>query len=191
MTSVFRYSNLDQIVNGVITHMMEQIENAALINSSIRFDQVLFLDVSFHQLNLTPGCSYLSPRDWLARKKAITNPQNEDKECFKWAVIAAENLGMKDPQRISNLRKFADKYYWSGVKFPMATKDINVFEMNNNISGNVLSVEGSEIYICRKGNKRDREINLMLISENRRYHYTAVKSLSRLLRSNNTKHKFK
>ena len=106
-------------------------------------------------------------------------------------MIAAENLGMKGPKCISNLRKFADKYDWFGVKFLMATKDIKVFEMNNNISGNILSVEGSEIYICRKGDKRDREINLMLISENGRYHYTAVKSLSRLLRSNNTKHKCK
>ena len=175
----------------MITHVMEQIENTALINSSIRFDQVLFLDVNFHQLNLTPGCSYLSQRDWLAQKKAIIYPQNEDKEYFKWTVIAAENLGMKDPQRILNLRKFANKYDWSGVKFLMATKDIKVFEMNNNISGNVLSVEGSEIYICRKGDKRNREINLMLISENGRYHYTAVKSLIRLLRSNNTEHKCK
>ena len=73
----------------------------------------------------------------------------------------------------------------------MATKDIKVFEMNNNISVNVLLVENREIYICRKGNKRDQEINLMLIHENERVHYTAVKSLSTLLRSSNTKHKCK
>ena len=191
MTSVFRYSNLDQIVDGMITHMMGQIENQALINSRFRFDQVLFLDVSFHQLNSTRGSSYHPLPDWLARKKAIINPQNEDKECFKWAVIAAENVGMKDPQCISSLRKFADKYDWSGAKFPMATKDIKDFEMNNNVSVNVLSVENREIYICRKGIKRDREINLMLISEDDRLHYTAVKSLSRLHRRSNTKHKCK
>ena len=193
MTGVFRSSNLDQIVDGIINHMMEQIENPDLINSRFRFDQVLFPDVSFHQLNLTRGSSYLSLPDWFERTKAIINPLNIDEECFKWAVIEAlewQNIN-SHPKRVSNLSKFANKYNWSGLTFPVTAKDIKIFEMNNNISVNVLSVEDKEIYICRKGDKRDREINLMLISENGRYHYTAVKSSSRLLRSSNTKHKCK
>ena len=155
MTSVFGSSDLDQIVDEMITHMMAQIENPSLINSRFRFDQVLHLDISFHRLNLTRGSSYLPLLDWLARKKAIINRQNKYEEYFKWIVIAAERVGMKDPQRISNLRKFVDNYDWSGVKFPMATKDIEVFETNDNISVNVLLVEGEEIYICRKGDKRE------------------------------------
>ena len=34
----------------------------------------------------------------------IVNPYNDNEECFKWSVIAAENARMKDPQRVSNLR---------------------------------------------------------------------------------------
>ena len=37
--------------------------------------------------------------------------------------------------------------------------------MNNDISVNVLSVEGKDVYICRKGWRHQQEINLMLISE--------------------------
>ena len=88
MTDVHRGSDLDQIVEGMITHMKTQIENPALLNSRFRFDEVLFLDVNFHWLNLTRGSSYLSLPDWLVRKKAIINPQNDDEECFKWAVIS-------------------------------------------------------------------------------------------------------
>ena len=44
------------------------------------------------------------------KKKAIINPHNKDEECFKWVVIAAENVGMKNPQRVSNLRKFTNNY---------------------------------------------------------------------------------
>ena len=84
--------------------------------------------------------SYLPLPDWVARKKAITNPQNDDEECFKWAVITAENVGMKDPQCVSNLRKFANNYDWSGLKFPVSIKDISVFEIKNNISVNVLAI---------------------------------------------------
>ena len=77
------------------------------------------------------------------------------------------------------------------MNFPVSIKDINVFEMNNEISVNVLSVEDNDVYICRKGRPTSREINLMLISENDKWHYTAIKSLSRLLTSMNTKHKCK
>ena len=92
MTSVHRGSDLDQIGDEMIAHMMTQIENPALLNSRFRFDEVLFLDISFHPLNLTRGNSHLPLPDLLARKKAIINPQNEDEEYFKWAVIGVENF---------------------------------------------------------------------------------------------------
>ena len=144
MTSVYRGSEMDQIVDGMITNMKFQIENPALLNSRFVFDEFLYLDVNFHQLNLTRGSSYLPLPDWLVRKKAIVNPHNDNEECFKWSVIAAEKVGMKDPQRVSNLRKFTDNYVWSGLEFPVSIKDIGKFETRNNISVNVLAVEGQK-----------------------------------------------
>ena len=137
------------------------------------------------------GSSYLPLPDWLVRKKAIVNPHNNDEEWFKWLVITAENIGMKDPQRVSNLRKFTDSYDWSGLEFPVSIKDIGKFETRNNISVNVLAVEGRDIYIHRKGRRVGREINLLMVSEDRIWYYTAIKSLCRLLSSknSNTKHK--
>ena len=96
---------------------------------------------------------------------------------------------MKDPQRVSNLRKFMDNYDWSGLEFPVSIKDIGKFETRNNISVNVLAVEGRDIYIHRKGRRMGREINLLKVSEDGINHYTVIKSLSRLLKSSNTKHK--
>ena len=69
----------------------------------------------------------------------------------------------------------------------------------------MLGLEGKDIYILRNSNRSDyqdpqgpqdryethREINLLMISENGINHYTAIESLSRLLRSSNTKHKCK
>ena len=189
MTSVYRGSDLDQIVDGMISSMKFQIENPALLNSRFVFDEVLFLDTNFHRLSLTRGSSYLPLPDWLARKKAIINPHNDgDEECFKWAVIAAANMEMKDPQRISNLRKFTDNYEWSVLKFLVSIKNIKDFEMNNGISINVLSVENKDIYICRKGIRGNRKISLLLIYDDDKFHYTAVKSLSRLLSRSNSKH---
>ena len=191
MTSVYRGSELDQVVGGMIANMKFQIENPALLNSRFVFNEFLYLDVNFHQLSLTRGSSYLPLPDWLARKKAIVNPHNDNEECFKWSVITVEKVGMKDPQRISNLRKFMDNYDWSGLEFPVSIKDIGKFETRNNISVNLLAVEGRDIYIHRKGRRIGQEINLLMVSEDGINHYTAIKRLSRLLKSSNTKHKCK
>ena len=103
-----------------------------------------------------------------------------------------DNSLKSHPECMLNLRKFADNYDWSGLEFPVSIKDIREFEINNNILVNVLAVEGRDIYIHRKTNYRcDREINLLLISEDGIKHCTAVKSLSRLLSSSNSKHMHK
>ena len=79
MTNVYNLSDLDEIVNEIIAHMNGQIENPALLNSRFVFDEVLFTNVDFHQLNLMRGSSYLPLPNWLARKKAIINPKTKIK----------------------------------------------------------------------------------------------------------------
>ena len=90
MTNVYRESDLFKIVNEMIANMKFQIENPALLNSRFVFNEVLHLDANFYQLNPTRGISYLPLPDWLAKKKAIINPHNNDEECFKWALILEE-----------------------------------------------------------------------------------------------------
>ena len=152
MMNVYNLSDMDEIMNEMITHMRGQIENPALLNSRFVFDEVLYIDVDFHQLNLTRGSSYLPLPEWLAHKKAIINPPNEDQECFKWAVIAASRWEEidKDPQRISKLKRFEADFDLSGIGFPVSIKDIKKFELKNQVSINLLVIEDRQIYICRK-----------------------------------------
>ena len=158
--SVYRGSILDQIVDGMLANMKFQIENPALLNSRFVFDEVLFTNVDFHQLNLMRGSSYLPLPNWLAKKKAIINPKNEDKEFFKWAVIAAsrwEEIN-NNPERISKLKRFEKDFDWSGIGFLVSFKDISKFEFRNQISINLLAIEGKQIYICKKGGNHERII---------------------------------
>ena len=96
---------------------------------------------------------WLTKPEWLANKKAIINPRNEDQECFKWAVIAASKCEEIDshPERVSKLKRFEKDFDWSEIKFLVSVKDIRGFESKNRISINLLATEGKEIYICRKG----------------------------------------
>ena len=193
MVNVYSLSDMNELVNGMINHMLQQIENPTLSDSRFVFDEVLHKDVNFHRLNLTRGSSYVPLPDWLARKKAIINPKNSDLECFKWTVITASRWEEidRDHQRISKLKTFEVDFNWTGVGFPASFRDIKGFESRNQISVKIFAVEDKQIYICKKGSDYDHIVNLMLITENNRKHYVAIKSLSRLLSSKNTKHKEK
>ena len=195
MTDIFQCSDLNEIINEMFAHIKTQIENPALANSRFRFDEVLFLDINFHQLNLTRGSSYLPQPDWVSRKGRVISPKNEsDEECFKWAVIAPLHyVDIKShPERILNLKRFKD-YDWGGLKFPLSIKRISKFDKENDVSVNVLDVEEKKVYILRRSNYESgkKVVNLLLIDKGEQRHYTAIKSLSRLLKSNYTKYKCK
>ena len=89
MMEIFQGGDLTEIVKEMLAHMKTQTENSALRHSRFRFNEVLFLNVNFHQFNLTRGSSYLLLPSWIVNKKAIINPKNEDDECIKWAVTVA------------------------------------------------------------------------------------------------------
>ena len=191
MMTVYNLNDKNEIVTAMIEHMAQQIENPALKNSKFVFDSIPYMNIDFHRLNLTRGSSYIPLPDWLVKKKAIINPRNSDMECFKWALIAAmkwEEIG-RDHQRISKLRRYENDFDWDGIGFPVSFRDIKRFESRNEITINILAVEDKKVYICRKDKEYTRSVNLMLITDGNRKHHVAIKSLARLLSSQNSKHK--
>ena len=132
-------------------------------------------------------------------KKAVLNPQNEeDEECFKWAVIAAlhhEEINSHS-ERISKLEPYSGLLQLEGLEFPMTVRQIDKFEQNNpDIAVNVLYLHQKEegkskgkITILRRsdGNiTKGKVVNLLLITDGKKRHYTCIKSLSRLLSREN------
>ena len=59
-------SDMNEIADQIITHILGQIENPALTNSRFVFEEVLRMDVNFHRFNLTRGSSYIPLPDKLA-----------------------------------------------------------------------------------------------------------------------------
>ena len=70
MTSVYRGSDLDQIVDGMIANM--KLENPVLLNSRFVFDEVLFLDTNFHRLKSYER-KFVSPITRLVSKEESNN----------------------------------------------------------------------------------------------------------------------
>ena len=73
---IFQGGDLNEIVSGMFAHIRTQIENPALANSRFIFNEVLFLDINFHWLNISRSSSYLPLPDWVSRKGGIINPKN-------------------------------------------------------------------------------------------------------------------
>ena len=48
MLNIYNLSIMNEIVNAMITHMAQQIENPALSDSKFIFDEVLHMDINFH-----------------------------------------------------------------------------------------------------------------------------------------------
>ncbi|XP_057294631.1 uncharacterized protein LOC130623161 [Hydractinia symbiolongicarpus] len=72
------------------------------------------------------------------------------------------------------------------LKFPTSIKDINKFERNNpDIAVNVLYVTGKSFNILRRSafNEREKQANLLLLTDEKRNHYVTIKNISRLLGS--------
>ena len=58
---------------------------------------------------------------WIKNKKTAINPINKkDNKSFQCAVTVALNQGeiKKDPQRITTINPFINKYNWDGRNFP-------------------------------------------------------------------------
>ena len=196
-------SNNIEIINGIETNdiinelfksflrrYQEGLETK-MKGSEFIFESVDLLYYSLHKISLNRGGSYIVSPDCIKNKKATINPKNnKDNECFKYTITAALNHEKieKDPQRISKIKPFINNYNWKGIEFPSYPKDWKKFEQNNKtIALNILFVPYStkqirSAYISKYNNKRDNQLNLLMITNNNgNWHYLAIKSISRLL----------
>ena len=87
------------------------------------------------------------------------------------------------------------------MEFPVPINSISIFERNNDVSVNVLAVKGKgeeeegkeegegEFYIVRKSkfDNQSTVVDLLLLEDGKKRHYAAIKNLSRLLGSSNSK----
>ena len=154
--------------------------------------------VDNHYLNIVQyqpmkGSSYGKlPEELNNSKKGLINLQNNDNQCFRWCHIRYLNPQDKKPQRIKKSDKeYINKLDYSGIEFPVTTKQYNKIEKQNEININVFGYENKQpfpLYISKE--KYDKELNLLLITEDENKHYVLIKDFNRFM-FNKTKHEHK
>ena len=97
-------------------------------------------------------------------------------------------------QKISKIKLFLDQYNWKEIDFPSRSKDWKKFEQNNkSIALNILFVPYNTekirlTYKSKHNFKHENQVILLMITDGKKWHYFAVKSLSTLLRGITSNH---
>ena len=158
--------------------------------SSFTFERVDLLYYHLHKKKLNRGGSYISSPKWLKNKRVTINPKNDDDECFKYALTGAlnhEEIG-RNPQRIIKIKPFINIYNWNDISFPSHSSDWKKVEQNNKtIALNIFFVPYNtkqirHVYMSKYHYKRDNQVVFVMITDNEKWHYLVVKSVSGLLR---------
>ena len=154
--------------------------------------------VDSHYINLTKyeplkGSSYIQlPTELRNSAKGLVNLKNDDNECFRWCHIRHLNPQDKYPQRIKKSDKaYIDRLDYSGIEFPVTTKQYNKIEKLNEVNINVFGYENKQPYpIYVSKGKFEDHMELLLITKDENKHYVLIKDFNKFM-FNQTKHKNK
>ena len=152
-------------------------------------DGVNFLYYDFNKTSIYRGELYIDSPKWLKDKKSTVNPKNNDYKCFQYAATLALNLNRinEDPQRVSKIKPFINDYNWKDIDFSPTNKDWKKFELNNKVALNILYISHNtkKIQLAYKSKNNltyDKQMILLMITDDEKWHYLAVKNLSGLLK---------
>ena len=142
---------IEQLFESLLQKYEANLQNK-MRGSEFEFDGVNFLYYDFNKTSINRGGSYIDSPKWLKDTKSTINPKNNTDKCFQYAITLALNLDKikKNPQRVSKIKPFIEKYNWEDIYFPSTSKDWKKFECNNEIALNILYVpyNTKKIYIA-------------------------------------------
>ena len=105
----------DEIIQEIFHSLKNGYQNnlQSVKGNEYAFDYAHLLYYKCRKINLNCGVSYIGSPDWIKIKKAAINPINKkDNKRFEYAVTVALNYEeiKKDPQRITKIKRFINKY---------------------------------------------------------------------------------
>lgn len=123
----------------------------------------------------------------LKNKNALLSIKCKDDKCFLYAVAAALSNVQKHPSRRKQYENKVSSFCTEGLTFPVSLKQIARFEDKNNLRVVVFGFENSVYPLSLGDLTKKRSVSLLLHNE----HYYCIRSMSRLLFQQVTKHKGK
>ncbi|CAI6345335.1 unnamed protein product [Macrosiphum euphorbiae] len=151
------------------------------------------------------GSSYLPLPESILNRNDVINPQNIDRQCFKWAILAKHVLC--DRARVgTNYSSEEHRYDFSALSTPTPVCEIKVFEKSN--PGTIVNVYGVRKCVKNKNKnnkksstqsvayplriaaeeKEDHFDLLLITGKDDKNHYAFISNFSRLASSQKNNH---
>ena len=176
----------------IIAQFMDKIDGFSNQNSGWIISQINYLRLCWGCYRPLMAGTFIPTPKWLAEKRAIVNVQCfDDVNCFQYSVLAGMNVtkyGNHDRRcRPSQYKQYMNMLNMDGIQKPVPLSSINQSEKQNpEISVNVLYLDEREIIPIRTSkfcNQRKYHVILLMLTNQDKFHYTSVQSLSRLVGS--------
>nr|DAC81331.1 TPA_asm: PolB [Megastigmus wasp adintovirus] len=191
-------------VEHVKNPLVRDLEEFEEKDSGWSLDSIINIQININKFNpMRSGGSYLPLPDFIKKRLACINVKNEDDDqCFKWAILSALHPVSYDdhPYRVTHYLPYENELNMKGIQFPVSLRQIPKFEkQNNEISVNVFGLKDKDIIpLYRTSDKKLHHINLLLMEKEwngdndaatdiANYHYVYIKNLSRLVKSGLTR----
>ena len=140
------------------------------------------------------GSSYIDLPLWVKNKKCCINVKNNDNRCFEYAILSClyHKDIKKNLDRVNNYYQYKNKLNFEGINFPVDASSYELFEKQNNIPINVFIIEKEdaenryEIFYISKLKSEKERINILLIEDDDKNHYTWIKNLRGFIKEGTT-----
>lgn len=187
----------------MMERLIQKVDDIELRGSGFSLSEIIELNIQISHFDPCSGSTYLPLPIFLKTKRAIVNVQNDDEQCFKYAVLSAIYPVKKNPQRVTNYLKYAHTLDFSGLRYPVDLKQIQTFEIKNpSISINVYFFDNKneKVRPLRLTKEvKDQHIHLLLLTDMsedneepvQKSHYCWIKNLSGLISTQISTHKGK
>ena len=88
------------------------------------FKKVNSLEIHIVEYKPMKGSSFIPLPNFIMRKKAIINMENEYDKCFLWSILRYLHSREKHSTRINDLKKYENGLNFQEINFPVKVKDI-------------------------------------------------------------------
>ena len=173
------------------------------INDFNGHQNIVWIISHINYLHLCWGCyqppmtgSFIPTPKWILTKRAIVNVLCFDDNSFQYSVLVGMNLLISQAHNKnypSHYKRFMHLLKMDGIPTPVHLSSIDKFENQNcKISVNVLRPDDNDrdiisIHTSKLCSYHKYHVNLLILIDRDKFHYTSIRSLSRLF-AHRTKH---
>lgn len=189
----FNY-NFKSIYEKAGSMLLKKIDDFQERDSGWTFLNNSHLEININKYQPLSGSQFIDLPKYIKNKKACLNIHNNDECCFLWCVVAALYPTNKHPERVTSYPHFRDVLNVNDISFPITFSDIYTFERNNPfLNIYIYGLRDSKtitgpLYKSDKINHKSKIIHLLFLENSKSSHYCLIKDLTRLVKSQITKH---